>query len=120
MRLVSVATAALLLLVIAGWEMIFPAPYDPRNPRYLLWKAGLWRISYEQATDTLMLDVKRERLIIGKTRAQLDESYPLLEVDHLRSQVHRSVRHRRRAEVHCPPAGARPQLRHAQAMDGVG
>ncbi len=28
-----------------------------------------------------MLDVKRERLIIGKTRAQLDESYPLLEAD---------------------------------------
>jgi hypothetical protein len=61
---------ALVLVLVAAWTLTYPDG-DPKNIKYLLWKAGLYRINLDTAADTMIGDSGRDRLVIGMTKAQL-------------------------------------------------
>ena len=67
----------LLLLVFAfvgGWILLYPSP-DRRNIKYVLWKAGLYRLNLGEAEGEMISDPTRDRLVIGKTKAQLERKF---------------------------------------------
>jgi hypothetical protein len=61
-----------------GWELTYPTESDPRNIKYLLWRAGLYRMNLDSATGTMIGDPNREGLVIGKTKAELRERFEYL------------------------------------------
>jgi hypothetical protein len=65
------APAVFLTAVLVGWGLLYPDRADPKNIKYVLWKAGLWSLDLPTATGTMVGDSDRERLVVGKTRAQL-------------------------------------------------
>jgi hypothetical protein len=68
----------LFVVLAAGWQWTY-RPGDPKNIHYLLWKAGIWRLNLETATGTMVGDGDRDKLVVGKTRAQLEKRFgPLL------------------------------------------
>jgi hypothetical protein len=68
-------TLAILLSVAGGWTLTYPSATDPKNIQYVLWKAGLWNLDIEQATTTMIADRARDRLVVGKTRMQLQARF---------------------------------------------
>jgi hypothetical protein len=70
---------AVILSFIVGWILMFPSRGDPKNIQYILWKAGIYRMPIEVAADTMIGDVHPEELVVGKTKAQLQNRFgPLL------------------------------------------
>lgn len=51
---------------------------DPKNVKYVLWKAGLYRMNLDTAADTMIGDAGHDRLVVGKTRAQLRNKFGYL------------------------------------------
>ncbi len=85
---VVVVALGLLLTLVAGWMLMYPSP-DPKNLGYVLWKAGIYKLDLRTATDMMVGDPNRSRLVVGRTRAEL----------------------RRRFGSLIPPAEATPYLR---------
>jgi len=74
--LLMVRSVMLLVAVFFGsWMLTYPSPGDAKNLRYVLWKAGLCKISLEQATSTMVGDGKRNELVLGKTKSQLRSKF---------------------------------------------
>jgi hypothetical protein len=69
---------ALVFVVIAIWVLTYPDDSDPKNIKYVCWKAGLYRMNLDTATGTMIGDGERDRLVVGKTRAQLRDRFGLL------------------------------------------
>jgi hypothetical protein len=67
-----------LIAIIIGWDLTYPTESDPKNIKYVLWKNGLYRMNIDTATGTMIGDASRERLVVGKTRAQLRERFGYL------------------------------------------
>jgi hypothetical protein len=59
------------VLFFGGWAMTYPSSSDPKNMKYLLWKAGLCKVSLDHATTAMVGDRNRDELVAGKTKAQL-------------------------------------------------
>lgn len=78
MRKTAVAVLAIFVVAIVGWELTYPSESDPKNIKYLLWKAGLYRMNMDSATGTMIGDASRDRLVVGKTKAQLRERFGYL------------------------------------------
>ena len=73
--LLGAALLLFALLVVAGaWQVTYPSD-DPKNIRYQLWKAGLPIVDLDRATGTMIGDAHRDELVVGKTRAQLEEKF---------------------------------------------
>ena len=70
MRKIAWATAVLAFFIVAfvGWELTYPSESDPKNLKYVLWKAGLYRMNLDSVTDTMIGDSGREKLVVGKTK----------------------------------------------------
>jgi hypothetical protein len=61
--------------VVIGWALIYPSESDPKNIKYVLWKFGLYAMNLDTATGTMIGDRGREKLVIGKTKAQLRRKF---------------------------------------------
>jgi hypothetical protein len=68
----------MVLIIFGGWTLIYPSPTDPKNIRYVLWKAGLYKLDLNVATAAMIGDRDRDRLVVGKTEAALREKFGLL------------------------------------------
>lgn len=77
--LISVIIVVVVVLFFGGWAMTYPSSSDPKNMKYVLWKAGLYKVSLDQATTAMVGDRNRDELVVGKTKAQLRDKFgPLL------------------------------------------
>src|SRR5580693_9056674 len=65
----------LVFLCAAGWELMYPSSNDPKNMKYVLWKAGLYKMNPEVAVGTMVGDPNRDNLVVGKTKAQLRDKF---------------------------------------------
>jgi hypothetical protein len=65
----------LLFACIGGWALMYPSSSDPKNIKYVLWKAGLYRVNLEVATAAMIGDPSRDKLVVGKTKAQLRDRF---------------------------------------------
>lgn len=80
MRKIAWATVVLAFFTVAfvGWELTYPSESDPKNLKYLLWKTGLYRMNLDSVTATMIGDPGREKLVVGKTKSQLQERFGYL------------------------------------------
>jgi len=63
---------------LVGWVMLYPSQDDPKNIQYVLWKTGLPTMDADRAAGTMIGDVDREKMILGKTREQLRSRFGYL------------------------------------------
>src|ERR1700685_2283719 len=77
---IRIAALALTFLaaVIIVWALSFPSDADPKNIKYVLWKNGLYEMNLDAATNTMIGDGNREKLVIGKSKVQLREKFGYL------------------------------------------
>ena len=66
---------ALLVVCIGAWALMYPSSSDPKNIKYVLWKADLYKVSLDQATTAMIGDPKRDKLVVGKTKMQLRDKF---------------------------------------------
>jgi hypothetical protein len=66
---------AFVVIFFGGWQLTYPDAQDPKNMRYVFWKAGLYNMSVSQATSTMVGDAHRDELVLGKTKSQLQERF---------------------------------------------
>ena len=71
-------TLAFSIAVVIGWTLIYPSESDPKNIKYVLWKSGLRGMNLDAATDTMIGDTGREKLVVGETKSQLQERFGYL------------------------------------------
>lgn len=79
----SIAPSAILALtlffaVVVGWALAYPSESDPESIKYVLWKNGLHGMNLETTAGTMIDDRSGEKLVVGKTRAQLREKFGYL------------------------------------------
>ncbi len=74
MRIVIVIFA-LVLVAFGGWALMYPSSNDPKSIKYVLWKAGLYRANLDVATAAMVGDPYRDKLVVGKTKAQLRDKF---------------------------------------------
>ena len=75
-RAVALVVAFSIVVVIV-WTLTYPEP-DPKNIKYVLWKHGLYRMDLDTASDTMIGDASREKLVLRKTKAKLREKFGYL------------------------------------------
>ncbi len=71
---VSKILGAIILFVIvifAGWWALYPGPDDPKGITYIGWRLGLPTVDQDRALETMVGDVHKETLVIGKTKNEL-------------------------------------------------
>jgi len=73
--LISVIIFVVFTLFFGGWAMTYPSYSDPKNMKYVLWKAGLYNVSLDQATTAMVGDRHRDEVVVGKTKAQLRDKF---------------------------------------------
>ena len=61
----------LVLLAVLGWESLYYGPYDHKDLRYQCWKLGLFPLKIDDALETMVVDPRRDTLVLGKTKEQL-------------------------------------------------
>ena len=66
------------VVFLGGWWMVYPSPADPKNMKYVLWKAGLCRIDLDIATEAMVGDSGRDRLVLGRTDQELRKRFGFL------------------------------------------
>ena len=71
----------LMFVIIGGifaffgcWALMYPSP-DPKSIKYVLWKADLYKLNFDEATGTMVGDGNRDKLVVGKTKAQLRDKF---------------------------------------------
>lgn len=69
---------ALFLIFVGGWSLMYPSSSDPKNIKYVLWKAGFYKANLDDATGAMVGDPDRDKLVVGKTRAELRDRFGLL------------------------------------------
>jgi hypothetical protein len=80
---------SVVLVFLVGWVLTYPSESDPKNIRYVCWKAGFHAMDPDIALGTMIGDADRERIVIGRTKEELRSKFGYL----------------------LPPAGAPPYLR---------
>ncbi len=61
--------------MIGGWVALYPSSNDPKNIRYVLWKAHLLAWDLDLATYALAFDPDRNGLVLGKTKSELEGKF---------------------------------------------
>jgi len=57
------------------WEATYPDPYDPKNLHYLGWKYHLLPMDPHRALSIMTHDAYSDRLVVGKTKEQLQNRF---------------------------------------------
>jgi hypothetical protein len=65
----------LAIVILVGWWALYPGPDDPKGFMYIGWRLGLPTIDQDRALGTMVGDVHRETLVIGKTKAELIKKF---------------------------------------------
>ncbi len=68
-----VLTLAVALVVL--WNLTYPSPVDSKNMKYVLWKHDLYPMDVNDAMGAMIGDSGREKLVVGKTKAQLQRKF---------------------------------------------
>ena len=68
-------TLAIAFIAVGAWLWTCPSPTDPKNIRYVLWKAGIYKMDPDTAAETMVGDAGRDRLVVGKTKVQLQNKF---------------------------------------------
>lgn len=63
---------------VGAWVATYPDKGDPKNIKYILWKAGIYKLDLDLATEVMVGDPGREKLVIGKTEEQLKKRFGYL------------------------------------------
>ena len=77
MRILMIVPA-LVFVFVGGWILTYPDTSDPKNAEYVLWKVGLYKMNLDMATDTMIGDAHRDKLVVGKTEVQLRNKFGYL------------------------------------------
>jgi hypothetical protein len=90
-----IAIVVAVLVLGGGWTALYPSSSDPKNMRYVLWKAGLFKLNTDVAAVAMVADPGRDKLVVGRTKAQLRERFgPLFSISevtpHLRECYQKS------------------------------
>ena len=75
---IAIVVLLLLFAFVAGWTLTYPSASDPKHIKYVLWKAGLYRMNLDTAVGTMNGDSGRDKLVLGKTKVQLQERFGYL------------------------------------------
>ncbi len=65
-------------MITVAWMLLYPSPSDPKNLQYVLWKAGIPCINLDTAAETMIGDCSASKLVLGKTKAQLQRRFGIL------------------------------------------
>jgi hypothetical protein len=69
---------AVVFVFLTAWALAYPDG-DPKNFKYVLWKAGLYRMNLDLAAGTMIGDGSgRDKLVVGRTREQLRNRFGYL------------------------------------------
>jgi hypothetical protein len=63
------------ILIAAGWMLLYPERTDPKSLSYFLWKHGLHSMEVSDAAAAMIGDQNREDLILGKTEPELERRF---------------------------------------------
>ena len=77
MRILILALAVA-FLTVAAWMLTYPSAGDPKNLRYVFWKAGVYKLDPDVATETMIGDSARDRIVVGKSEVQLKDLFGYL------------------------------------------
>jgi hypothetical protein len=61
----------LVVVVLGGWWALYPGPDEPKGMLYIGWRLGLPTMDQDRALGTMVGDVHREGLVIGKSKDEL-------------------------------------------------
>jgi hypothetical protein len=75
---IAVIVLVFALVFLAGWLLMYPSSGDPKNIKYVLWKAGLYKMNPDVALATMIGDADRDKLVLGKTKEQLSNQFGFL------------------------------------------
>lgn len=75
---IVIVTVVIISASIAAWALIYPSQSDPKNIKYVFWKAGFYRMNLDTAAGTMIGDSDRDKLVLGKTKQQLQEKFGYL------------------------------------------
>lgn len=75
---IGVVTLILLIAATVVWALTYPSDGDPKNIKYVLWKHDLYPMNPDLALGAMIGDIGRDRLIVGKTKAQLQKKFGYL------------------------------------------
>jgi hypothetical protein len=67
-----------IVAVFVVWILIYPSDSDPKNIKYVLWKNDLYQMNLDEAVGTMIGDVEREKLVVGKSKVQLQKKFGYL------------------------------------------
>jgi hypothetical protein len=76
--LISITTLGLVAALFAGWVLVYPSSDDPKNFRYVLWNAGIYKMNLDGVTAVMTHDVYPDRLVVGKSVSELREKFGFL------------------------------------------
>jgi hypothetical protein len=75
---ILIVVLAVAFVGLAAWALTYPSANDPKNPRYVFWKAGLYGMNPDIATETMIGDSGRDKIVVGKTKLQLRNKFGYL------------------------------------------
>lgn len=75
---IAIVSIVLVLIFGAGWYLMYPSSGDPKNMKYVFWKVGIYKMDLDLATGTMIGDAHRNKLVLGKTEAQLRSRFGYL------------------------------------------
>jgi hypothetical protein len=71
------AVILLVIVVFGGWWATYPGP-DPKGFMYIGWRLGLPTLNEDLALGSMVGDIHREDLVIGKTQDELIKRFGYL------------------------------------------
>jgi hypothetical protein len=75
---ILIAIFVAVFVTVATWALTYPSPNDPKNLRYVFWKAGGYKLDPDVATETMIGDSARDRIVVGKSKLQLKDRFGYL------------------------------------------
>src|SRR5215467_7732007 len=67
-----------LIAAVVVWALAYPSESDPKNIKYVLWKHALYPMNLDTAVGTMIGDIDREALVVGKSKTQLQKKFGYL------------------------------------------
>src|SRR5215467_4397640 len=67
-----------LIAAVVVWALAYPSESDPKNIKYVLWKHNLYPMNLDTAVGTMISDIGREKLVVGKSKMQLQRKFGYL------------------------------------------
>ena len=74
-RLIALLAVALCGIVLVVMVFLRPDPIEATSARYWAWKHGLVQMDLDRALDEMVNDTGRDRLVLGKTKPELDAKF---------------------------------------------